>query len=40
MFMHPYSENFDIVIKSVNEEQIVEKMAFEFGEDAGEGVDF
>ena len=31
VFMHPYSENFDIVIKSVGEQQFVEKMDFEFG---------
>ena len=31
VFMHPYSENFDIVIKTVGEQQFVEKMDFEFG---------
>ncbi len=40
IFMHPYSENFDVVIKSVGDEQFVEKMAFEFGGDAEKGVSF
>lgn len=31
LFMHPYNRNFDIVIKSTEEREIVEKMAFEFG---------
>ncbi|WP_281863415.1 uridine kinase family protein [Planomicrobium okeanokoites] len=31
VFMHPYSENFDIVIKTVGEQQFVEKIDFEFG---------
>lgn len=31
VFMHPYSENFDIVIKTIGEQQFVEKMDFEFG---------
>lgn len=31
VFMHPYSENFDIVIKTVGEQQFVEKMDFKFG---------
>ncbi|WP_372869252.1 uridine kinase family protein [Planomicrobium okeanokoites] len=31
VFMHPYSGNFDIVIKSVGEEQFVEKTDLEFG---------
>ncbi|RAZ81329.1 uridine kinase family protein [Planococcus halotolerans] len=31
VFMHPYSENFNIVIKSVGDKQFVEKMEFEFG---------
>lgn len=30
LFMHPYSLNFDIVIKSVENKQIVEKMDFGF----------
>lgn len=30
IFMHPYSRDFDIVIKSVGEKQFVEKMEFEF----------
>lgn len=34
LFMHPYSENFDIVIKSVGDEQVVEKMALGFGGNA------
>lgn len=29
LFMHPYSRNFDIVIKSAGHEQVVEKMEFE-----------
>lgn len=32
LFMHPYSRNFDIVIKSEGERQVVEKMAFGLGE--------
>lgn len=32
LFMHPYNRNFDIVIKTEAERQIVEKMAFDFGE--------
>lgn len=30
LFMHPYSENFDIVIKSAGDQQILEKMDFDF----------
>ncbi|OHX49334.1 phosphoribulokinase [Planococcus salinarum] len=30
LFMHPYSRNFDIVIKSAENEQIVEKLDFAF----------
>lgn len=30
LFMHPYSRNFDIVIKSAENEQVVEKMGFDF----------
>ena len=30
LFMHPYSRNFDIVIKSAENEQFVEKMGFDF----------
>lgn len=32
LFMHPYSQNFDIVIKSEGERQAVEKMGYDFGE--------
>lgn len=32
LFMHPYSGNFDIVIKTEAERQIVEKISFDFGE--------
>ena len=30
LFMHPYSRNFDIVIKSVQDQQVVEKIKFDF----------
>ncbi len=36
LFMHPYSSNFNIVIKSEGERQFVEKVEFEFGEYAAE----
>lgn len=32
LFMHPYSRNFDIVVKSEGERQFVEKMRFGIGE--------